>query len=158
MFANWLRSKKNPTPPSQNTIIEPTASMPLFSTIQENVDYVRQTLGNSTDIIIREFTYNAIPEELALLYTDGLIDAKVVNDFIMRSLMEDSTEIDPEQDPFDVLTMHTLTIGEIQKVSDMKRMLHHILSVDSVILMNGYTKGLAAGTKGWKTEALLRRM
>ncbi|MGO4274248.1 spore germination protein, partial [Paenibacillus sp. TAF58] len=127
---------------------------PLFSTIQENVDYVRQSLGNSTDIIIREFTYNAITEGLALLYTDGLADAKVVNDFMMRSLMADTTEIDPEQDPFDILTMHTLTIGEIQKVSDLKGMLHHILSGDSVILMNGYTTGLAAGTKGWKDRGV----
>jgi spore germination protein KA len=154
MFAHWLRSKKTPIAPSQNTIVEPMATMPLFSTIQENVDYVRQSLGNSTDIVIREFTYNAITEGLALLYTDGLVDATVVNDFVMRSLMADSTEIDPEQDPFDVLTKHTLTIGEIQKVSDMKGMLHHILSGDSVILMNGYTKGLAAGTKGWKDRGV----
>lgn len=94
--------------------------MPLFATIQENTDYVRQALGNSTDIVIREFTYNSITEGVAILYTDGLVDGNVINDFIMRAMMTDSMDIDPTQNPFDVLEMHTLTIGEIQKVSEMK--------------------------------------
>lgn len=128
--------------------------MPLFATIQENTDYVRQALGNSTDIVIREFTYNSITEGVAILYTDGLVDGNVINDFIMRAMMTDSMDIDPTQNPFDVLEMHTLTIGEIQKVSEMKKLFHHILSGDSVILMNGYTTALAASTKGWKDRGV----
>ncbi|MZQ82209.1 spore germination protein [Paenibacillus sp. 5J-6] len=154
MFARWLSSKKHPSLPKQNIIVEPMASMPLFATIQENTDYVRQALGNSTDIVIREFTYNSITEGVAILYTDGLVDGNVINDFIMRAMMTDSLDIDPKQNPFDVLEMHTLTIGEIQKVLDMKNLFHHILSGDSVILMNGYTTGLAASTKGWKDRGV----
>lgn len=70
--------------------------------------------------------------------------------------MTDSIDIDPKQNPFDVLELHTLTIGEIQKVSDMKKLFHHILSGDSVIL-NGYTAGLAASTKGWKDRGVTEK-
>ncbi|MFD0696967.1 spore germination protein [Paenibacillus sp. GCM10027628] len=151
MFARWLRSKKHT---QSQEIIEPIASLPLFPTIQENITYVQSVLGYSTDLVIREFTYDAITEPIAILYTDGLADANVINDFILRSLMTESTEVDSEQDPFDVLKAHTLTIGEIQQVSDMKVMLNHILSGDSVILINGYTVGVAASTKGWKDRGV----
>ncbi|MDD9268957.1 spore germination protein [Paenibacillus sp. MAHUQ-63] len=128
--------------------------MPIFMTIHENIDYVRQTLGNSTDIVFREFSYGAVTEPVAIVYTDGLVDGNVVNDFIMRSLMSDQLDPDPGLSPFELLELHTLTIGEVQQVYDMKKLLHHLLSGDSVILMNGYDCGIAASTKGWKDRGV----
>nr|WP_246303224.1 spore germination protein [Paenibacillus plantarum] len=128
--------------------------MPLFATLQENILYTQQCLGFSADLIVREFNSNAIVEPIAVLYTDGLVDPNVINDFIMRSLMTGSTVDDAEQDPYHLLRTHALTIGEINQVNDLKTMLHHILSGDSVILIGGCLLGIAASTKGWKDRGV----
>ncbi|NEW06633.1 spore germination protein [Paenibacillus sp. SYP-B3998] len=152
MFAHWLSSKKKKPLPEKT--VPASASIPLFSTIQENIAYTQQTLGYSTDLIVREFNFYAITEPIAILYTDGLVNATVVNDFIMRSIMTETMEVDPEKDPYDMLLSHALTIGEIKQVTDMKAMLQHILSGDTVILLGGSSVGLAAATKGWKDRGV----
>ena len=63
----------------------------IFPSLSVNLEYVKtqyNTLINS-DIIIREFTLNARGKQYSafILYIDGMIDSKVMNDFILEPLM-----------------------------------------------------------------------
>lgn len=63
----------------------------IFSSLQINIEYIKtryNTLINS-DIILREFTMNAYGKQYDafLLYIDGMVDSKMMNDFILKPLM-----------------------------------------------------------------------
>ncbi|GGI43972.1 spore germination protein KA [Paenibacillus marchantiophytorum] len=152
MFARWLRSKKHIEP--QTVQKAPSTSTPISPNLKANIDYIEQIVGYSSDIIIRESMFNAIGRPMAIVYTDGLVDVTIINDFIMRSLMSESILADPEDDPLTIMESFTLAIGEINQISDMERVLNHVLSGDSVIFVEGSAIALAANTKGWKDRGV----
>ncbi|MEC0229413.1 spore germination protein [Paenibacillus alba] len=153
MFAHWLRPKKNIEPP-QPVSQKETTTTPIHCSLKDNIAYIERSVGYSADIIFRESTFHAIGKPIVIIYTDGLVDVTTINDFIMRSLMTDSVIADPEDDPLIVMQSYTLAIGEINQVSDMESLLNHVLSGDSVILIEGSSVGIAANTKGWKDRGV----
>lgn len=63
----------------------------IFPSLQINIEYIKtkySTLINS-DIILREFTMNAHGKQYdaVLLYIDGMVDSKIMDDFILKPLM-----------------------------------------------------------------------
>ena len=73
---------------NKNTNTKPQT---IYPSLDVNLDYIKtkyNTLINS-DIIIREFTLNARNKQYRafLLYIDGMIDSKIMNDFILEPLM-----------------------------------------------------------------------
>lgn len=63
----------------------------IFPTLSVNLEYMKvryNTLINS-DIVIREFTLTARNKQYSafLLYIDGMVDTKLINDFILNPLM-----------------------------------------------------------------------
>lgn len=67
---------------------EPKNIFPVLSINLEQVKTSYNTMINS-DIIIREFTLNARGKQYAafILYIDGMVDSKIMNDFILEPLM-----------------------------------------------------------------------
>ncbi|MEH7419173.1 spore germination protein, partial [Neobacillus drentensis] len=58
--------------------------------LKDNPQQLKQELGNSLDIVIREFEMGNQKIPIAAIHTSGLADQKMVSDFVMRSLMIDS--------------------------------------------------------------------
>ena len=68
-----------------------TAKQNIYNSLPVNIDYIKvkyNTLINS-DIVLREFNLNIKGKEYKsmLLFIDGMIDAKNINNFILRPLM-----------------------------------------------------------------------
>lgn len=75
----------------QNKFENDLKSQNIFFSIKSNIETVStvyNTLINS-DIVLRNFTLNARGKQFDafLLYIDGMIDVKAVNDFVLESLM-----------------------------------------------------------------------
>ena len=70
---------------------ETQAKVNIFPSLTVNVEYIRtkyNVLINS-DIVLREFTINARGKQYNafLVYIDGMVDSKIMNDFILTPLM-----------------------------------------------------------------------
>lgn len=63
----------------------------IFPSLQINIEYIktRYNLLINSDIILREFTMNAQGKQYDafLLYIDGMVDSKIMDDFILKPLM-----------------------------------------------------------------------
>lgn len=132
----------------------------ISPTIKDNLDKVRNDLGGSQDVIIREF---AIGEEgyqkVAILYTDGLADSTIVQEFVLKTLMINLREAhlkgkNIKHTTLETLEKYCITGGEMKKVSDMKTVEHDILSGDTVIIIDGETEAFTIGTKGWEHRGI----
>ena len=91
---NFFSLPENETPGNSNKLedIDKYEKIKkIFPTLSVNLEYVKMkynTLINS-DIIIREFTINVRGKQYGafLLYIDGMVDSKIMNDFILEPLM-----------------------------------------------------------------------
>lgn len=132
----------------------------LKSTLQGNIQKVKETLGNSSDLIIREFNIGQKGEiEVSLLFTEGLVDKSILQE-IMESLMFEVREsrldrkVSDHPNLISFLKEYVITIGEINDVEDFETLFTAVLSGDTVILIDGYAQGLIASTKGWESRGV----
>ncbi|HEX2953547.1 MAG TPA: spore germination protein, partial [Bacillota bacterium] len=60
----------------------------LNSSLERNLEEIKQQLNSSTDLILRRFTIK-VPEDeqAALVFIDGLTDKTIINEHMLRPLM-----------------------------------------------------------------------
>lgn len=130
----------------------------LSTSLRKNINTIKSSLGNSNDIIIREFMIGKpIEIPIAIIFTDGLADNTSVTDFIIESIIR-NFEINSETTLQDItlqLKTQCLSVGSIKDIVDFPSLLNAILNGDTVILLNGSTKGIATSTKSAKDRAIL---
>ncbi len=159
-LTDLLPSKKNKKDKWNNSEIEVDAEH-IPSMVSEALDGIRKTLGSSTDIITKQFkTGKKGLIEIGIAYTDGLVDKNFIQDSIINPLMTDLriTELDSEvmqhTKLFDLLKEFNVPGGDMKVISDLKTLYSHMLSGDTIILVNGCSKGFAVSSRGWEMRGL----
>ncbi|MFF3099672.1 spore germination protein [Viridibacillus arvi] len=130
---------------------------PLLKSLADNVKIIKKAMGNSNDIIIREVDIlKTHKQRIAIIYADGLADKTAITDFIMESLMLDidSTPETREEDIIQYLKNFCLTVGDVEDVNDLQSVYRAVLNGETVILLEGQTKGIATSTKSSKDRAI----
>ncbi|MBP1992235.1 spore germination protein [Paenibacillus eucommiae] len=125
----------------------------LKASLQENIQHIKEVLGNSGDIVIREIRIGSERQlQAALFYTEGLVDTKSVHEYIMETLMSGIEFTGPNllQDMKDCI----LTVGDIQEVSEFVTLFTSLLSGDVILLLDGYTQGFMIGMSGWESRSV----
>lgn len=135
---------------------------PLYPSLQENIQKVKEALGNSSDLVIREIRIGRDSTvSIAVFYAEGLTDNKSLNEFILEPLMLDMRQTELNQkissNPDSIIQLlkeEVLTVGGIQDVSDFDTLLTSILGGRIVILSDGCSNGLIVGMKGWQERGV----
>ncbi|AZS18091.1 spore germination protein [Paenibacillus lutimineralis] len=136
---------------------------PIDKSLDKNVKYIENTLGKSTDLIIRKFPFNPANDRLiAVVFIDGLCDGSVVNDYIMESLMQPEgkalAQLDKEKiDTTNVLQLikdRALTFGDIHDLHDYNTLFHSLMSGDAILFVDGETAAIAASVRGWRDRGV----
>ncbi|KEK09334.1 spore gernimation protein KA [Lysinibacillus sphaericus] len=129
----------------------------LNTSLHKNLQQIKKIIGHSNDIIIREIKVGKLKNQLVgIIYTDGLADQSVVSNFIMESLMLDieSADIHNSGEIIQFLKDYCLTIGDIKDISSFTALYNSILNGDTVILLDGYTKGISTSTTNANGRAI----
>nr|WP_223282827.1 spore germination protein [Neobacillus kokaensis] len=134
----------------------------ILVNLHENLFKVRETLGNSDDIIIREIRIgNEGRVKGCLLYIDGLIDSQANHNFIMESLMLNlrTTDMEAAQEStglslLQYLKEMVLTVGDIQDITDFSALIDSLLTAKVILLFDGYVEGFAIEMKGAKERSV----
>lgn len=150
-------SFNKPIPNSSESKDAPSTIEPLHTNLLENIQQIKETLGNSNDIIIREVHVGKTEKQLiAIIYTDGLADNGIITDFILESLMLD-LDASPTLRSTDVIQFlkdSCLTVGDVKDITDFKAFYSAILTGETVILIDGHANGISASTKSAKDRAV----
>ncbi|MFD2673385.1 spore germination protein [Marinicrinis sediminis] len=135
-------------------------SLRLKKNLNENLAQIRQHIGDSADIIMKDFRIGTAGElGAALLYTEGLADAAAVRD-VLQALMVQLRETDLQTDslayphPLKLIKDHALPSGSVNESVDFDTMITAILSGDSVFLLDGFDHSFIINTKGWERRAV----
>lgn len=140
----------------QNESAQAQQGKPILPVLQSNVDYIKQELGNSPDIVTRVFKAGENQEiQLCIVFTDGLSNADAIQNFILDTLMEKiriahlNSQRIQTLDCLEVLQSTSLPVGSITEISDFNKLFFHVLSGDTVLLMDGMSKGIVLSLRDW---------
>ncbi|WP_256759287.1 spore germination protein [Cohnella sp. WQ 127256] len=130
------------------------SNKPLELNLQTNISYIREILGNSSDIVIREIRIgNNV--DVGIIFTDGLVDSAAISKFIMETLMMDFPQVESQDlDLLPLLKNKVLTVGGIKYVAEFDAVFDAILSGDAIVLFDGYSQGFNICVRGWETRSV----
>ncbi len=131
----------------------------LTPSLDENIDILRNILGQSPDIIIRKFSFGQEPRyDAAVFYVDGMVNKTVINDSIIRPLMYDIHLINADK-KFEIkdmseLRMVLLSVGDVKQIGSVKDIIRSGLYGNTILLVDGHIDALDIDTKGWETRSI----
>lgn len=134
---------------------------PLSDNFIENLNTIKNDIGSSWDVVIREMTIGEkVKLKTAVIYVDGLADKSFIQDFIVKTLMIEIRNVDldrkyiEEKDWFEVLKDISISVAGIKEVKDIDDLYLGVLSGDTIILIDNSSKAFLVGSKGWKGRSV----
>ena len=133
----------------------------LSRNLKRNLDVVKAEFDESSDLIVREFSFGKETDEevrAALIFLDGMVNQPMINDNIIKPLMYDSRYLHA-QETLDIpgigeIRDRLLTVGEVKTVRTYHEVEQACLSGDAVFMAEGSCEALDIGAKGWEKRAV----
>lgn len=130
----------------------------LCSNLNQNLIILKDIFSVSSDIVIREFAFGPKPQiHAALIYIDGLVDKATINQSIIKPLMYDSRIVCSEEtnkENMDHIKTTLLSVGEVQQIPSINKLVDSCMSGDAVLLINGFDEALVMSTRAWENRGV----
>lgn len=128
-------------------------SSKLAGRLEDNLNYLRNQLGQSADLVIKEIQLDKVTK-IAVSYIDGLIDTAVLHNSILYSLHERSTsellsEVEP-QNKLELLKTHLLVAGDVSVTDEAGQFVRDMMSGNVMVLVDGSSEAIRIGLPGWE--------
>jgi spore germination protein KA len=136
------RQKQDPLKPEE---------LPILRDVSENLERIKAEFGNSSDVTIRKITVSS--HKAALVFIDGLVDTVSISDFLIEPFMEKAV-IPDQQDIFQYVVDKAVAMGSVQSIDNWNQVYDSLLSGNTVIFINGFTKAISTETKGWEKRSI----
>ncbi|WP_235959407.1 spore germination protein [Paenibacillus silvestris] len=134
---------------------KPQVRMTVSNNLSQNVSIMKEMVGNSPDLVIKEFLIADSSIRMAVVYTEGMVDKKIIDEHILEPLMsgtrrsaELAVELLGHPDPIGMLKETVLTVESVSEAADYETLLLAVLSGDSVIFMENTSRAIIASTGG----------
>ncbi|RAV14224.1 spore germination protein [Paenibacillus contaminans] len=140
---------------------ESAPKAPLHASLAENIRFMKEKLGNSGDIVIREIRIGTeTPIQAGIVYASGLVDTHSANSFIMETLMLDiqktsvGHDLSSGHNLLNQLKDSVLTVGDVQQVTDFTPLFTSLLAGCVILLLEGYEQALSIDMSGWEGRSV----
>lgn len=131
----------------------------LTPDLKNNIDILQKILGDSPDVIVRQFSCGPKHElQIALFFLDGMANKTIINDNIIRPLIYDSPLLNWNNSVsirnVDDIQHSLISVGDVKKVDKITDMIKGVLYGDTLMLLDGCKDALLIDTKGWENRGV----
>ncbi len=147
-----------------------TDSAALDSRLAANLSRIKERFHGSVDVVYREFSIGFDQNNKAvLIYIDGLVNPEISNTTILKPLMLDLVQNErfttlQKRNLLDFIKNCALPNSRIQEAAVLQEVINGVLSGETALLLDGFSRALLIETKGWEgrgveepdTEAVVR--
>ncbi|MFB6466187.1 spore germination protein [Cytobacillus sp. Hz8] len=150
-MSKWFKkqSKSKDDNIRQNKDPQKPEDLPILRDLHENISRIKNELGESTDLIIREYFLGEY--QGAIVYLDGLADSQVISDFILKTVLgKNGTGFEP----FQYMIEKAIVLGNIQILKNWGKLYESLLSGDTIIFLEGYKEAISASTHGGEKRSI----
>lgn len=136
----------------------PVLPKELNGDLKRDVETIQILLGNSSDLIIREFNFGDQSKvHAALVFIDGMVDKSLINESIVRPLIYDTHLIKSQalhQHDLNYIWRCLLAVGDVDEKIGFDELIASLLYGNAIFLLNGSDNFLVIDAKGWKTRSI----
>ncbi|WP_420490351.1 spore germination protein [Neobacillus niacini] len=131
---------------------QPSKALP--SSLQDQINYIKEKTGNSTDVIIRRLQLgDGRGPDTAVVFVEGIADSKAINDFLIESIMN-KHPVESKQPIFETLFKEVVALGDVKEITDWDNLYLSLMSGESIILVDGVQKAISASTRGGEQRSV----
>lgn len=141
---------------SSSDKVSGTPSTPLSEQLDKNLGEIRRVLGDSPDVTIRRLSIGTIKSErAAIVFIDGLVDKTVVNNHILRPLMNRGEgPVKSRASMVEILQEQELAVGGIRETRALEDLIDAVLAGDVALLVHGTENAIIVNARGWEKRAI----
>jgi spore germination protein KA len=145
--------KEKEQPQQDNHKMEVPPEDTLSIELNQNIQYLEQTFGNSSDLSFSDFELDN--KKAVLIYIECLADKMIINHFFenisrSNSLIKHSEYLSETIDPSDFMKQFFAPVSKVKEVHLYKEVTSAILAGNAVLLVNSVSNALVINTKGWR--------
>ncbi len=153
-----LKTKKHPKHENSGKT-EGTDDLKFHRSLNRNLALIKSTLGESSDLILREFSFGSEPRiNAVLIFIDGLVDKTLINESILQPLLYDTRLVGVDKEfsisGMKAITRRMLAAGEVELTDKPDEAIAHILAGDSLLMADTNSQALIINSRGWKTRSI----
>ncbi len=131
----------------------------LYASLDRNLALFKERLGNSSDIVIKEFQIDGDKGlRGALFLVDGLVNLENVNLSILKPMMYEAglkmKTDDTGRPDIDSLSSGFLSVGDVKKRSSVDEVLGDLFSGDTILLIDKAKEALSIGLRKWEKRGI----
>lgn len=128
--------------------------------LKENQKLIKETLGDSEDVIIRRFKIDIGQVDAFVLYIDGMTDKTIIADHIIKPLTESNPLKDMDfptgNNLLKLAQESLLSAGDIQITDSLDEVLPRILAGDAALFIMGAGQALIISANGFENRGVQR--
>lgn len=154
-FSRIIKKFQYQTPLAQSP--ENQEKRPVSQSLSNNRRVLNDLFNNCNDIVFRQFVLGDEKSPAMILYIRGLADEKIINQNVMKSLLEMQYSPLPAANPDSLIKLIKkafLEIGDVKDTYTTGEIADAVLTGDTVLLLDGTAKALTISTKGWKDRGV----
>lgn len=135
---------------------EELINLQISADLQENIERLTLLLNACSDAVVKEISFGNPSIRACIVYFDGLTDKKQIETNLLKPLL---LELNMQNNTDQLLNNHNilsqlqhqiLSLAELKRLKSLQEVCHHITSGDTVLLIDGCSQGLVAGTRSWQ--------
>lgn len=123
-----------------------------------NLSFIKEVLGNSSDLVIHPFISSFHNTQAAVVYIDGLVERTVINEQILGTLLNQFrmfNSFDKQRNKLEEIFQYQLvSMSGIQISNEWEFIILSILSGDTALLINGTDQALVISTRAWEARGI----
>lgn len=127
----------------------------LTKSITENINLIKTIFENDDTVVFRKFEGgNEYKLKFCLIFVDGMIDNKIVNENIIEPIMKISDKNIASNNILNSLKNNIIVSNTVEIKEDSNKIISDILVGNTILLVDGQDKAITIEAKGFNQRAI----
>lgn len=136
----------------------PDKKTPISSRIDDNIAIIKELFKDANDMVFRDF-YVGGPDgtHMFLVFIDGMANNDRINGDVVEPLMISAREVEPSYHEikkrlYEAIKISGMSASDFKELDILEDALIQVLSGDTAMFIDGYTKAIIISTKSWPSR------
>ncbi|MEL7565594.1 MAG: spore germination protein [Dehalobacterium sp.] len=129
----------------------------LPKSLKKSEKYFQDIFRRCSDVVFRSFEiYTPEPIGVLMIYVDGLTNAQVVSENVVKSLMVHylAGKNRAQEPPVQHVQNHVVSIPQVKLEKELHKLVNAVLSGDVILIIDGETEGMIISARGWDARTV----
>lgn len=124
--------------------------------LEQNIHYFRDLFTGDDTLVFRELENNRGEQNLkfCLIYTDGMVNGRLINQDVIHPLLEFHFERDEKASLIDTVQLQAMFANDAKKTDEVEELIQGIVYGDTILLIEGCPQALILNTKGFMLRSI----